>query len=123
MAAAVLWTAAPNFVRSSNDLESAGLFGATEESWKDVALTHPEARKWGFIASETPVYAGRAIAAVAADPDRQRWSGGVWNSGTFSEAYDFTDLDGSRPNLSRYLAKHHPDLMKPKPGVVAWKLG
>jgi hypothetical protein len=95
-------------------------FGATESSWKEVAEANPQAQGWGFIASETPCYVGRAIAAVAADPDRRRFSGGVFSSGTLSEIYPFTDLDGSRPNMNHYLRAHHPDLMKPRGDVAEW---
>jgi NAD(P)-dependent dehydrogenase (short-subunit alcohol dehydrogenase family) len=90
---------------------------------KDVAVSHPRAKAFGFIASETPVYAGRAIAALAADPRRNRFSGTVTSSSTLSETYDFTDVDGSRPHMKAYLEKHHADLLRPKPGVVHWTLG
>jgi NAD(P)-dependent dehydrogenase (short-subunit alcohol dehydrogenase family) len=109
----------PGFMRTEAILER---FGVTEETWKEAALTNAEAKRFGFIASETPCYVGRAIAALAADPDRRRFSGGVYSSGTLSEIYDFTDIDGARPNMNRYLAEHHADLLAPKAGVVDWKL-
>lgn len=107
----------PGFLRTEAILEQ---FGATEETWREVAESNPEARRWGFIASETPRYVGRALAALAADPDRGRFSGGVYSSGTLSEQYDFTDVDGSRPNMSAYLREHHAELLRPTPGVVRW---
>lgn len=110
----------PGFMRTEAIKE---MFGATDENWRDVAASHAEAKRWGFIGSETPVYVGRAIAAVAADPERQRWSGGVWSSGTFAEVYDFTDVDGSRPNMKTYLAEHHAELFRAKDGVVHWTIG
>lgn len=110
----------PGFMRTEAILEQ---FGATEATWREVAETSAEARRWGFIASETPCYVGRAVAALAADPERGRLSGGVFSSGTLSERYRFTDVDGSRPNMRRYLEEHHPDLMKPVDGVVEWLLG
>ena len=110
----------PGFIRTEAILEQ---FGATEATWKDVALSNAEAKRWEFIASETPCYVGRAIAALAADPERARFSGGAYSSGTLSEAYDFTDLDGSRPNIMRYLAERRPELFAAKAGVVAWELG
>jgi NAD(P)-dependent dehydrogenase (short-subunit alcohol dehydrogenase family) len=109
----------PGFMRTEAILEG---FGATEANWKEVAETNPQAKGWGFIASETPCYVGRAVAAVAADPRRQRFSGGVYSSSTLSEIYPFTDLDGSRPNMKRYLEEHHPELMKGPDRVVAWTL-
>lgn len=110
----------PGFMRTEAILEQ---FGATEQTWKQAAETHPEAKRWGFIASETPCYVGRAIAKLAADPDRVRFSGGVYSSGTLSEAYDFTDLDGSRPNMRRYMEKHHAQYMVHPSGVIPWQLG
>jgi len=110
----------PGFMRTEAILDQ---FGATEVTWKQAAETNAEAKRWGFIASETPCYVGRAIAALAADPERARFSGGVYSSGTLSGIYDFTDLDGSRPNMPRYIAEHHPELLVAKQGVVAWQLG
>ena len=109
----------PGFMRTEAIMEQ---FGATDDNWRDVAETNAAAKGWGFIASETPCYIGRAIAALAADPQRQRFSGGVYSSATLSEIYDFTDLDGTRPNMKRYFAEHHADLMAAKPGVVDWTL-
>jgi NAD(P)-dependent dehydrogenase (short-subunit alcohol dehydrogenase family) len=109
----------PGFMRTEAILER---YGATEETWKEVALTNAEAKRFGFIASETPCYVGRAIAALAADPARQRFSGGVYSSGTLSGIYDFTDTDGTRPNMNRYLAEHHPELLVSRPGVAEWSV-
>jgi NAD(P)-dependent dehydrogenase (short-subunit alcohol dehydrogenase family) len=109
----------PGFMRTEAILEQ---FGATEHTWREVAESNAAARRWGFIASETPCYVGRALAALAADPARQRFSGGVYSSGTLSEVYDFTDIDGSRPNMKRYLAEHHPELSVSKAGVAEWNV-
>jgi NAD(P)-dependent dehydrogenase (short-subunit alcohol dehydrogenase family) len=108
----------PGFMRTEAILEH---FGATDETWREVARTNPEAKRWGFIASETPCYVGRALVAVAADPQRQRFSGGVYSSSTLAELYDFADLDGSRPDMKAYLNEHHPELLEPKAGVVHWE--
>ena len=48
--------------------------------------------------SETPRFVGRAVAALAADPDRARWNGQSLSSGELAQVYGFTDLDGSRPD-------------------------
>jgi NAD(P)-dependent dehydrogenase (short-subunit alcohol dehydrogenase family) len=79
----------PGFLRSEAMLE---LFGVTEENWRDGAQTDPN-----FIASETPGYVGRAIAALAADPDIMRRSGRVFSSWTLAREYGFTDVDGRQP--------------------------
>jgi hypothetical protein len=59
-----------------------------------------------FIASETPFFVGRAVAALAADPDVSRKSGGVYSSWGLAEEYGFTDIDGRRPNWGKYFAEH-----------------
>jgi NAD(P)-dependent dehydrogenase (short-subunit alcohol dehydrogenase family) len=46
--------------------------------------------------TESPEYTGRAVAALAADPDVQRWSGRVVAVGTLAAEYGFTDVDGRR---------------------------
>jgi dehydrogenase/reductase SDR family member 1 len=47
--------------------------------------------------SESPEYIGRAIAALAGDPDVQRWSGEVVVAAALGEIFGFTDVDGKRP--------------------------
>lgn len=47
--------------------------------------------------SESPRYAGRAVVALAADPDIMRRSGGVYKTGQLAREYGFTDVDGSQP--------------------------
>lgn len=84
----------PGFLRSEQMLEH---FGVTEESWRDGIAKD----KW-FAISETPRYIGRAVAALAADPDMSRWSGQALSSGQLAEAYGFTDADGSRPQVSKF---------------------
>jgi len=56
-----------------------------------------------FVISETPRFVGRAVAALAGDPDRARWNGQSLSSGALAQVYGFTDLDGSRPDAFRYL--------------------
>ena len=106
----------PGFMRTEAIKEQ---FGATEENWRDVALSNPQAKGFGFIASETPCFVGRAIAALAADPERRRFSGGVYSSATLNRFYDFTDLDGTRPDMQAYLKKHHADLFRSN-AAVQW---
>ena len=56
-----------------------------------------------FLISETPHFLGRAVAALAADPDRSRWNGQSLSSGELAKVYGFADLDGSRPDAWRYV--------------------
>lgn len=56
-----------------------------------------------FAISETPRFAGRAVAALAGDPDKARWNGRSLSSGGLAQVYGFDDLDGSRPDCWRYM--------------------
>jgi NAD(P)-dependent dehydrogenase (short-subunit alcohol dehydrogenase family) len=84
----------PGFLRSEAMLEH---FGVTEERWQEGATRDPH-----FIASETPCFVGRAVAALAADPRVLEKSGGVYSSWGLSDEYGFTDIDGRRPHWGRY---------------------
>jgi NAD(P)-dependent dehydrogenase (short-subunit alcohol dehydrogenase family) len=47
--------------------------------------------------TETPLYAGRAVAALAADTDVARHNGQVLRVADLARVYGFTDRDGSQP--------------------------
>jgi NAD(P)-dependent dehydrogenase (short-subunit alcohol dehydrogenase family) len=85
----------PGWLRSEMMLEA---FGVTEENWRDATTKVPH-----FAISETPRFIGRAVAALAADPDRSRWNGQSLSSGELAKVYGFTDVDGSRPDAWRYV--------------------
>ncbi|MBY8344459.1 SDR family oxidoreductase [Streptomyces spinosirectus] len=87
----------PGWMRSEIML---GHFGVEEENWRDALSEVPH-----FAISETPRYVGRAVAALACDPDRARWNGDSLSSGALAREYGFTDLDGSRPDAWRYLVE------------------
>ncbi|MGI5430597.1 SDR family oxidoreductase [Streptomyces sp. CA-179760] len=87
----------PGWLRSELMLET---FGVQEENWRDALERVPH-----FAISETPRYVGRAVAALAADPDVARWNGRSLSSGGLAQVYGFTDLDGSRPDAWRYLVE------------------
>lgn len=87
----------PGWMRSEIML---GHFGVEEENWRDALSEVPH-----FAISETPRYVGRAVAALACDPDRARWNGDSLSSGALAQEYGFTDLDGSRPDAWRYLVE------------------
>ncbi len=59
-------------------------------------------RSGSFIASETPLFVGRAVAALAADPAVARKGGRVWAAWTLLDEYGFVDADGSRPHWGRH---------------------
>ncbi len=96
----------PGWLRSEMMLDE---FGVTEESWRDATtkqLDHPGAAMLPhFVISESPRYVGRAVVALAADPERARWSGQSLSSGQLAQVYGFTDLDGSRPDAWRYIVE------------------
>ena len=98
---------APGFMRTEGILD---YFGATEANWREVAEANPSAKQFGFAGSETPCFVGRAIAAIAADPKRARWSGGLYGSWQMADEYGFTDLDGSRPHWGRFFEENYPGM-------------
>lgn len=87
----------PGWLRSEAMLDA---FGVTEANWRDALARQPH-----FAISESPAYVGRAVAALAADPDVARWSGASVSSGALARVYGFTDVDGSRPDAWRYLVE------------------
>ncbi|WP_428000545.1 SDR family oxidoreductase [Acidovorax sp.] len=80
----------PGWMRSEAMLEA---FGVTEASWRDAVARVP-----GFAVAESPAYVGRAVVALAQDPQVARWNGQSLSSGQLARVYGFTDLDGSQPD-------------------------
>ncbi|MGW5264593.1 SDR family oxidoreductase [Microbispora sp. NPDC004025] len=87
----------PGWMRSEIMLE---VYGVTEATWRDALDKEPH-----FVISETPAYVGRAVAALAADPEVARWNGQSLSSGQLAGVYGFTDVDGSRPDAWRYVVE------------------
>jgi NAD(P)-dependent dehydrogenase (short-subunit alcohol dehydrogenase family) len=87
----------PGWLRSEMMLDN---YGVSEENWRDALRVSPH-----FAISETPFYVGRAVAALAADPEMARWNGESLSSGQLAQVYGFTDRDGSRPDAWRYLVE------------------
>ena len=87
----------PGWLRSEMMLDN---FGVSEEDWRE-AIDHPAPAD--FALSESPRYLGRGIVALASDPDRARWNKKSVSSGQLAREYGFTDLDGSRPDIWRYI--------------------
>jgi NAD(P)-dependent dehydrogenase (short-subunit alcohol dehydrogenase family) len=86
----------PGWLRSEAMLE---IMGVSEDNWREGRNPH-------FAAiSESPRFVGRAIAALAADPERHRHNQGSFSSGGLAQEYGFTDVDGSRPDCWRYLVE------------------
>ena len=93
----------PGWMRSELMLEH---HGVSESNWRDATEHTPH-----FCISESPRFVGRAVAALAADPDVSRWNGQSLSSGQLAQVYGFTDLDGTRPDCWRYMVEvvEHPD--------------
>ncbi|TDT98734.1 NAD(P)-dependent dehydrogenase (short-subunit alcohol dehydrogenase family) [Streptomyces sp. 846.5] len=87
----------PGFLRSEAMLDG---LGVTEANWRDGAAQDPH-----FAQSESPTYLGRAVAALAADPDILARSGRALATWDLSKDYGFTDADGSRPDFAAYWAE------------------
>ena len=87
----------PGFLRSEAVLDH---FGVTEAGWRD-AIEQDEY----FAESETPCYVGRAVAALAADPQVAAKSGGVFSSWALAQEYGFTDIDGRRPDWGTFFRR------------------
>ena len=94
----------PGFLRSEAMLEH---FGVTEANWRDAAKKDPN-----YLASETPLFAGRAVAALAADKHLFKKSGRVFSSWRLSDEYSFTDADGARPHWGRHFAATYGSNLK-----------
>ncbi len=105
----------PGYLRSEASLDR---FGVTERTWREAGTTDP-----AFLESETPFYLGRAIAAVAADPDSARWSGGLYGSWSLASAYGVRDVDGSTPDFGAYMARTYGESPGPLRTSARWTVG
>ena len=85
----------PGWLRSEAMLEA---FGVQEANWRDAIKRVP-----GFAIAESPAFVGRAVVALAADPDVSRWNGQSLSSGQLARIYGFTDVDGSQPDAWRHM--------------------
>ncbi len=87
----------PGWMRSELMLEH---HSVSESNWRDATEGTPH-----FCISESPRYVGRAVAALAGDPDASRWNGESLSSGQLAQVYGFTDLDGTQPDCWRYMVE------------------
>lgn len=87
----------PGWLRSEQMLDN---YDVKESNWRDAIAKQPH-----FAITETPRYVGRAVAALAADPELARWNGQSLSSGQLAKVYGFTDLDGSQPDAWRYVVE------------------
>src|SRR5688572_25286902 len=87
----------PGFLRSEMMLQH---FGVTDSTWRDAGKKDPH-----FLQSESPLFVGRAVAALAQDPNVLARSGDVYSSWELARDYGFTDADGTRPDWGAHFAR------------------
>jgi NAD(P)-dependent dehydrogenase (short-subunit alcohol dehydrogenase family) len=87
----------PGWLRSEEMLD---IYRVTEANWLEATKVEPH-----FAISESPAFVGRAVAALAQDPELSRWNGKSLSSGQLAKVYGFTDLDGSQPDAWRYVVE------------------
>ena len=85
----------PGFLRSEAVLDH---FGVSENNWRDAIEKDPF-----FAESESPRLTGRAVVALAAEPDVRRRAGQVHFAADLAREYGFTDVDGRLPDFPRML--------------------
>lgn len=91
----------PGFLRSEAMLD---YFGVTEANWRDATKEHPD-----FSESETPYYAGRVAAALAADPEIMQKTGRVFATWDLAPEYNIKDIDGRQPHFRRWVEENMPE--------------
>jgi NAD(P)-dependent dehydrogenase (short-subunit alcohol dehydrogenase family) len=96
----------PGWMRSEMMLE---VYGVTEANWRDVP--------GHFGISETPTFTGRAVVALAGDPDVARWNQASLSSGQLAREYGFVDVDGSAPDAWRYMVEVQDAGKPPNPAA------
>jgi NAD(P)-dependent dehydrogenase (short-subunit alcohol dehydrogenase family) len=84
----------PGFLRSESMLQH---FGVSEDNWREAGK-----KDSNFLQSESPLFVGRAIAALAADPEIQDRTGMLFSSWELGRDYGFVDYDGRRPDWGRH---------------------
>jgi NAD(P)-dependent dehydrogenase (short-subunit alcohol dehydrogenase family) len=89
----------PGWLRSEMMLDA---YAVSEDNWRtalnpDRGEGRPTAPP-GFAESETPLFVGRAVAAIAADDARARWNQRSVTSAELARQYGFTDIDGRQPD-------------------------
>jgi NAD(P)-dependent dehydrogenase (short-subunit alcohol dehydrogenase family) len=112
----------PGFLRSERVLEH---FKVTEANWKDAGekkstdqnspdQNSPDQNSpdqndapSDFMVSESPRYIGRAVVALATDPNLMSKTGRVYSSWALAREYGFTDLDGTQPHWGNYARKKY----------------
>lgn len=80
----------PGFLRSEAMLQH---FGVTEVNWRDGGK-----KDKNFLESESPLFIGRAVVALAQDARILERTGQLFSSWELGREYRLTDVDGGRPD-------------------------
>ncbi len=106
----------PGFLRSETMLEH---FGVTEDTWREGGKKDKH-----FLHSESPLLVGRAVVALARDPEVMKWSGHLTSSWEVAARYKLRDADGSNPdwggNWTRNVMREMPAVRQGTLRQVAW---
>lgn len=108
----------PGFLRSEYVLEH---YGCTEQNWHDVGVK----KEPNLAMSETPFYVGRAVAALAADPQVSKKAGRVFSSWDLAYEYGFTDVDGRKPHWVKHMEEKYgqPSKAADEAAYESWRGG
>jgi NAD(P)-dependent dehydrogenase (short-subunit alcohol dehydrogenase family) len=95
----------PGYLRSESMLQR---FGVTEANWRDRGK-----KDTNFLESETPLFVGRAVAALAADPGIMKRTGQLFSSWEVAREFKLTDEDGRRPDWGAHTIdfSRHPQAL------------
>ncbi len=104
----------PGYMRTEYALDR---MCVTEASWREAKTSDP-----GWRHSESPRLVGRAVAALAADPEVGRWSGRTTGSWELARHYGLTDIDGALPDFGAYFAGQYGDAPMPSRTGVRWRV-
>jgi hypothetical protein len=96
----------PGYLRSEAMLQH---MGVNEANWRDAGR-----KNRNFRESESPLFIGRAVAALAQDHAILERSGQLLSSWELSREYGFSDSDGRRPDWGAVkidFSQHPPSLL------------
>jgi NAD(P)-dependent dehydrogenase (short-subunit alcohol dehydrogenase family) len=75
------------------------MMGARQRPDGREVLSLPGEGEFDLGQAETPRFCGRAVVALASDPDVMARSGRPWPTAELARAYGFTDVDGRVPEV------------------------
>lgn len=88
----------PGYLHSETMLQR---FGVTAENWREGGKQDKN-----FLESESPLFIGRAVAALAQDAKVVARTGNLNSSWEVAREFGFTDVDGSRPDWGKHATQN-----------------